>query len=108
MHILSGDVTAQQERRHAVSWLLIHQHSASPCWHVDTDLKVYLQPELAFCIWSNRYITDLVTMPSSVSPVEHTDLRRFVLAEMVHVGTTADLKGFQTYACVYEILTRPV
>lgn len=30
MHILSGDVTAQQERRHAVSWLLIHQHSASP------------------------------------------------------------------------------
>jgi len=46
---------------------------------VDSDLKVYLQPEVAFCIWSNRYITDLVTMPSSVSPVECTDLHCLIV-----------------------------
>ena len=36
--------------------------------HKEPDLKVYLQPVLPFCICSNRYITDRVTMPSSVSP----------------------------------------
>lgn len=42
-------------------------------WVSEGDLKVYLQPELAFCICSNRYITERVTMPSSVSPTPHTE-----------------------------------
>ena len=70
------------------------------CWRVDSDLKVYLQPELAFCIWSNRYMTDLVTMPSSVSPIERTDLHCLVIAQRVHVGTIANLIGIQIYASV--------
>ncbi len=93
---------------------------------MDSDLKVYLQPELAFCIWSNRYITDLVTMPSSVSPVRDTNmhcliviiittitgiiitiiinaLASLVIAARVHVGTTADLIGFQTHASASEM-----
>ncbi len=49
------------------------------CWRVNSDLKVYLQPEVAFCIWSNRYITDLVTMPSSVSPVRDTNMHCLIV-----------------------------
>ncbi len=43
-------------------------------------------------------------MPSSVSPVVHTDLLCLVIAERIHVGSTADLIGFQTYAFASECM----
>ena len=113
------DGTASQKRivMHGPSRMLQHNREGimlthclpRRCWRVDSDLKVYLQPELAFCIWSNRYMTDLVTMPSSVSPIERTDLHCLVIAQRVHVGTIANLIGFQIYASVcMETLPRSV
>lgn len=60
------------------------------------DLKVYLQPELAFCICSNRYMTERVTMPSSVSPVTHTQTQKPLKTYCIAVQVRSQLENVTT------------